>query len=631
MGTPPDEIAEASPLFAIPDSNFADFKSRVDRLAKRAVKLGLPAVGFHEIGTSFKRFRSNAGGESPSILVHHVEVFGERPYIAGWRFCGKLEHTPGTNDVVVKQLNEGDLPAMYLTCEPNCDHCQKNRARRDTFVIKNSESGEYKQIGRSCISDFFGGKDPEAVAALFELMQENLDVFRDLEDWSEEGGSAQSLYYDPGRVLMYAACAVRTCGGYISARDGEERNLLPTGHLVRTNLTVSSARLRRDERLEVLDQDRDQAESVLEWLRSEAIATKEATYFHNLRVMTAAEAVSYRNIGLYSSAIAAFERDKAERLAIEFGATSQYVGAEGAKIALKVTLVATKLIPGQVPEQFGDKVLHRFVDEEGNLLVWFSSGHGCDMVIGNSYNIRATVKKHGDYRNAKQTTLLRVTCPDMKVFGWITSYDGDLKGFRKKLSKVEDVNVKESGHGRTPFLTAVIWEREDIARELLKAGAAIDARDAHGVTAEIARPEIYERLRSEALAQDWITPAPGVSYGFIRCEETALDLLRSFGVRTGVFDSARQGVFAEVPPSVLAELTKFPADFKPDLHAFDPYDEDAIRTFVTCQEAISPTEEMKALWTAKLQEAALAGAPPTPARKGQTNIEVDAQPEAGVM
>ncbi len=614
----PREMRES---YAIPDPNFNAFKERIERLAKRATRLGFPIVGFEETGTSFKKFKKESGAESPSILIHHVEVYGERPFIKGWRFCGKLEHIPGTNDVVVKELNDGDVPAQYLACDPNCDHCKTNRNRRDTFVIRNNESGEYKQIGRSCLSDFFGGKDPEAVAALFEFMQEGREILHDLEDWEREGSiSLQSLYYDPERILGYASSAVRVDGSYISARDAEERGMIPTGHLVRSNLTVPTARLPKSERLDVQAVDQAQAEAILAWLRSDAVATKDETYFHNLRVMTEAQAVSYRNIGLYASAVAAFERDKAQRLAMEAADTSCHVGTEGEKITLKVNLVGLKTIPGH---QFGDKLLHRFVDEEGNLFVWFCSGQGCDMAPGNSYHVRATVKKHEEYRGAKQTTLERVSCPDMKIFDLIDNYDGDLKGFVKKLKAVEDVDVKESRWGRTPLLKAIIWEHEDIARELLKAGASLDARDNHGTTAEIARPEIYERLRSEGLASGWIKPAPGTSYGFIQCEESAVEMLRSFGVRAGAFDIVKQGVLAEVPPVAQVQIAKFPADFKTNLQAYDPHDEDAVRAFEVCQASISPTDSLKVIWTEKMQESSQLE-PSKPRRQKRVNAEAEA-------
>lgn len=595
------EIKES---FEIPDLNFEKFRSKIAHLAKRAERLGFQPIGYVEIGTSYKKMKAERstgfelGFEPPSILMHHVEVYGERPHIKGWRFVGKLEHMPGVNEVLVKELTEGDVPSQYRACEPNCDHCHTNRLRSNTFVIQNLESKEYMQIGRSCLGEYFGGKEPEAVAALFELLQSGRETLRDLEDWGEEGVSVRSMYFEPRRVLEYAVAAVRADGRYISTAVGEEECLIPTGHLVRTNLTIPTKDLRKDEKIEVTEQDKGRAQEILDWLASESVASKEETYFHNLRVMTQADAVGYRNIGLYASAVAAYQREIDKRLEREAAASSEYVGTKDEKVDAVVTLVGVKTIPGG---RFGDKLLYRFVDEQGNLMVWFCSGRGPDMVVGNTYKIRGTVKEHEEYRGVKQTILERVNCPDLKIFPLIESYGGDLKAFTKKLKELHDVDVRESTHGRTPVLTAIMFGQEGIARELLKAGANLEAKADLGVTAEMSRPEAYLRLRSEALANGWMEPEPGMSYGFIGCDESNLEMLRGFGVRTGCFDIDRQGVLVEVPPVALPQIASFPADFRPDLRPFDVHDDESMRIYRTVQASIAPEESTRSIWLAQIQ------------------------------
>jgi hypothetical protein len=66
------------------------------------------------------------------------------------------------------------------------------------------------------------------------------------------------------------------------------------------------------------------------------------------------------------------------------------------------------VIPGG---QFGDKVLHTFEDGQGNAAVWFSSGRA--LKIGKTYEIKATVKEHGEYNGIKQTVLSR--CKEAEV------------------------------------------------------------------------------------------------------------------------------------------------------------------------------------------------------------------------
>lgn len=582
--------------YTIPDSRFSGFESAIAKLAKRATKLGLTPIGFVETGTSYREIDGQDGLPKSKILMHEVEVFGQRPYIKGWRFCGKLEHLPHGAEVIVKELRPGDVPVNYRSCEPNCEHCKTARYRKDTFIILNTETGEYMQIGRSCLNDFFGGKDPEAVAALFEFMRDGFDELREMEDMDSISMSGPQHFYTPEDVLVLAAAAIREDGMYISVEKGESIGQLPTSYLVRANLTQRRSNLSSRETLHVTDDDRSRAAEVLTWLKSEEVAKLDQTYFHNLRVMAEANAVSLRNIGMFASAVAAYDRARDHRQAQDAAATSRHVGTEGEKLDLKVTLLGTRVIPGS---RFGDTVLHRFLDDDGNLLVWFCSGFGAPFVDRESYHIRGTVKQHGEYGGAKQTTLERVSCSDFKVFDWIADGDITAPAFAKKLRAVHDVNIRESGCGRTPILKAIVFGREDLARELLKAGARLDVADDAGNTVETIRPEAYAALRSEALAEGWMTPEPGVQYGFIECDESSVGTLRGYGVRSGPYDVDHHGVLAEVPPAAQAWLAQFPADFKPDLMALDPHDDDTVRRFVDCQLALAPTHELRTAWQAK--------------------------------
>lgn len=605
--TPEEAEANTSHIYDIPDPNFGHFKSRIAKMAKRAERLGLSEFGFRELGTSFRKL-SGSGKDSPSIQVHHIEVWGARPNIRGWRFCGKLEHVPGTNDVLVKEMNDGDVPANFRQCDPNCDHCKTTRNRRDTFVIRNGVSGEYMQIGRSCLSDYFGGKDAETIAAYFEFMQEGREILQDLEAWDGDGLSSSNLYHRPDRVLAFAAAAVREDGGYISARDAEARGVLSTGQLVRANLTVPEARLSKSERIVPQEQDRQRAGEILAWLQSAAVAEREETYFHNLRVMAGSEGIGVKNIGLFASAVAAYDRERSRQLEGEAAGSSRYLGKPGEKIELVVKLTGTTVIPG---DRFGDKLLHRFLDDQGNALVWFATGAGQDMDIGHTYHIKATVKEHSEYRGIAQTTVERVTCPDMKLFAHVENYDGDLKAFVKKLKMIQDIDVRESRRGATPLFKAIMWGLTDVAKELIKAGATLDITDKHGITTRAICQETYDLVRSESLARGWLDPREGTAYGTIGCEADNLGILAGFGIGVGTYDSVAKQVPVEVPPEARDHLRQFQSDFEPSIIDYDGENPVALREFCRYFLGTSPNEELRALWTGRFE--LLSSPPPSPA------------------
>ena len=98
------------------------------------------------------------------------------------------------------------------------------------------------------------------------------------------------------------------------------------------------------------------------------------------------------------------ERAKEEALK----ARSNYVGSVGEKIEVKVTL--TDKITYEKENFYGygmiDSHIYKFIDSEGNIFSWFT-GSSIDANKGDAVTLKATVKKHNEYNNAKETILTR--------------------------------------------------------------------------------------------------------------------------------------------------------------------------------------------------------------------------------
>ena len=85
-----------------------------------------------------------------------------------------------------------------------------------------------------------------------------------------------------------------------------------------------------------------------------------------------------------------------------YEARGNWIGEEGVRQDFILTLSA------RIPLNEGYSVaIYKFLDDDGNDITWFAS-RDIDFVIGQKYSIRATVKKHGVYRDTKQTTIYRV-------------------------------------------------------------------------------------------------------------------------------------------------------------------------------------------------------------------------------
>lgn len=81
---------------------------------------------------------------------------------------------------------------------------------------------------------------------------------------------------------------------------------------------------------------------------------------------------------------------------------SEWFGEEGTRYnGLELTV---EFVTG-FETQFGWSNLHKFRDKDGNLFVWFTSSKLLEQ--GQTYRMNATVKRHSEFRDQKQTELTR--------------------------------------------------------------------------------------------------------------------------------------------------------------------------------------------------------------------------------
>ena len=85
----------------------------------------------------------------------------------GWTFCASVTDI-GADQNLLSVAEGVELPDRFRNTDHNkCEHCNKSRNRKETFIVGN-ESGEFKQVGRSCLKDFLGHHIDGKISALTE-------------------------------------------------------------------------------------------------------------------------------------------------------------------------------------------------------------------------------------------------------------------------------------------------------------------------------------------------------------------------------------------------------------------------------------------------------------------------------
>lgn len=229
-------------IYRIPAENLDKFIEKIAKLNKRAAKLGCPPVTATETGVETYRLvrLADAHGytHSPVMRVHldaasasagfhyadlgmdviHLyNVAGEAPKIAGWTFCATVQWIDAEDGATLpftfQVPGTPNPPAWVNHTDPTrCDHCHTRRNRKAAYIVRHDETGEWKQVGSTCLCDFLGHADPENVAAWAQILATLDTTLSEDEDDFGSGEGHTATRWSLSYFLAVTALAIRHHG-----------------------------------------------------------------------------------------------------------------------------------------------------------------------------------------------------------------------------------------------------------------------------------------------------------------------------------------------------------------------------------------------------------------------------------
>lgn len=309
--------------YLIPTQNVATLQADITKLAKKAAKLGCAAPVLTIGKTVSVKIGETAYGDIVYAQKVEVSVTGEAPKLNGWSFIGTVESVEGST--VLRSVPGHAIPEQYRDADPcNCDHCKINRRRNSTFIVQ-SEAGEFKQVGRSCLRDFLGHANPEHVAAYAQHLVEI-----DFSDYDEEDASYGStqLAYGTDAVVAAAIRAIKLFGYRKTDCDNNTRDMVSM-HLFGKN---------ESSRLPIEQADRDQAVQAIEWMRK----LSGSEFSLNVAAYAKCDSLPYKAFGYIAAATMMFLKsidDLRANTAIKQNISNEALGAVGDKISVRATVL----------------------------------------------------------------------------------------------------------------------------------------------------------------------------------------------------------------------------------------------------------------------------------------------------
>lgn len=381
--------------------------SVVSRLNRRAARLGVDPIEMTFSESRILVFKDEITAVEKAVEVLDVTLSLNVPKLADWTFLATIQHLEGGNLLLTVPSAEATDLSAYRTCAPNCQHCNKPRIRKDTYVVRHLD-GTMKQVGKDCLANFTGyGKTAEQAADYAEWLSKFLEFLRNPaggdgdDDEGGYGGAAEGV----GLISFLShVVAVSRIHGFRTRKQAEAEMSSSTKDDALFNMNPPS-RLSYKERERLIvptDEDRDFALAARGWA---ATIEPKSDFDHNLKVIASADGVLFRNTGIAAYLIAAYRKHLGVEAERKARPESKHFGEP--KVRLR-KLVLTYRGNFAFDSIYGTTFIHRFVTEDGSDAIWKTGDNRSEFVEGKAVRVDATVKSHGDYKGRPQTVLTRM-------------------------------------------------------------------------------------------------------------------------------------------------------------------------------------------------------------------------------
>lgn len=401
----------------------------IEKVIKRYQKLYEKhggSVKFNILDTIYQEL--DIEGETNTYRFYVVEVEGCIK-IDGWELIALTDDAGNdTNRVRLLTSANEDYPLMNMVSKFHhelltCEHCNTNRHRKHTAWVRNTETGEFKQLGLECLKLYTGGLSA-AQATMYSTLFDRVDELSDYEDRIRNyGGTYMPLF--PIEDVVSCAQALIDLTGFksrSSVQDGY--NPVATADEILDVLAYRCGNATSEQlgyinklksqyadfanTLQDVNYKLDDTNDCIDHLRKRPEFSTD--FETTLRRIFLTEYVSETDFGIIAAGVNTWnkyklrlEKEKRQKELAE-NSTSTHIGNKGDKI--EVEIGDAEYITC-FDSRFGTSFLYKFHDVLGNEIIWWSSRKIEDIETWEGKIMKCTVKEHVERNGIKQTSVIR--------------------------------------------------------------------------------------------------------------------------------------------------------------------------------------------------------------------------------
>lgn len=283
-------------------------------------------------------------------------------------FVAKIDHLP--NGEVVGASYEAINKNHYNL--PKCDHCNVNRHRNTTLVIRDKATGELKQIGTSCVDKYLGSEVLGKIIASFNFKKSLPDI---LTNFKERCTPVIKV-----KDVLASALHITDGGKYYAKAS----SLLPTW----AEINVWAPKISR--------LAKEQAEEIIKIIK-EAETTN--SYFADLKAIVSNEYIRDKRNFTFKLLVSACTLLNKRQ---EAGENKHFGEIKQRYRNVEVEFISSIYL-GE--GEYGARMLHILI-YEGVKLYWFTGN--TNVQLGPA-KVSFTIQKHNLYKQEPQTLITRLS------------------------------------------------------------------------------------------------------------------------------------------------------------------------------------------------------------------------------
>lgn len=374
-------------LVTIPQNNRNDFLKQIEKINTKAEKFGCEKVQIISESEVYEYEDESTDNDGNLIIrscyVIDFEIEFPEIKLGDYTVIGIVRQPDRrVAEDVIQYYGEEYIHVKYENLDPyRCDHCGSRRWRREQIIVRNNKTNEELVIGKSCVENYTGCK----------LKGYNffLNIIQD--DKYFEYGLIYEISFKSENIINNVTDLIRQYG-FIKGGFNSDT---PTFEQFK----------------QVYDENEEFDTAIVEDFRKYVNEVNfDSNFITNLRNIVKMDRISEKYIPMYVAGVNMFLKNKQyqekKQIQIEKAKNSEYIGNEGDKETLEVTVERINTFESQYG--IGVQVI---MNNNGNKVIWFTNPMSFDkthMVENKSYKIAATIKKHEEYRETKQTLVTRV-------------------------------------------------------------------------------------------------------------------------------------------------------------------------------------------------------------------------------